>query len=845
MKLQGGRHCTPAAGMQRVKVYRLTDEGSWADKGTGSVSVEFMEQANAMGLVVVSEEDARTLLVHKVSREDIYNRQGEETIIMWSDPDIGTDIALSFQEATGCNAIWEQIQHIQREPHSRLPENVPPGYHKHVGMVDELEEVHPMEESADDEDGAVIDHLKLPFPDMGNLSQIAKILTDVPHYHRDAVSQQLRPEVVEKLLDIFKQLDDLEEQEGLGHMYQIMKGAIMLADTSVLELLLDERHVMEVVGALENDPDSTQRQDHRGFLQKHALFKEVVPITNPEVKRKIHQSYRMGYLKDVVLPRVLDDSTFATLSSLMLFNSVDILQGLLKDPRFFPELFRRLSTVKAGEAEWLDLVQFLQELCLQMKHLQPSLRADLLAQMAKLGLYEVMTDVIQKGSPQVQLRAMDVLLSALQHNPPQLRAFMLQQRDHTLFTSLITALKHGADGGLQEQVVEILRLLLDPESMDQTSERSEFLEVFYDKYIQQLIGLLEGKGRSGPKCVGSSSVLGKRREREDDSGAPKHAGSHAAVPNGILPLNGHATPKEPSESASAAAGAQQPQAENGISRAGADLSTPSAAQLSAEPEDSRSETVRPSTLGLIVDLLCFCVQHHSFRIKYYTLRNNVVEKVLQLLQRREKYLALGAIRFVRTCLGLKDDFYHRYLVRNNLFEPIVAMFVSNGNRYNMIYSGVLDLLEFVRRENIKILVAHLAEDHLERMRQVDVKDILDALQLKHDQNTERPAHSMAMANALQPRQRRDVRAMEREEESYFDEEDEDEPAAQPGPRFGRQPQPLGLSPQQQQRRTPQVGPPGTSPLRSEAAGRTTSPGSLLGTSEMSTGSLVDYGSDED
>ena len=39
----------------------------------------------------------------------------------------------------------EQIQHIQREPHSRLPENVPPGYHKHVGMVDELEEVHPME----------------------------------------------------------------------------------------------------------------------------------------------------------------------------------------------------------------------------------------------------------------------------------------------------------------------------------------------------------------------------------------------------------------------------------------------------------------------------------------------------------------------------------------------------------------------------------------------------------------------------------------------------------------------------------------------------------------------------
>jgi protein phosphatase-4 regulatory subunit 3 len=28
-----------------------------------------------------------------------------------------------------------------------------------------------------------------------------------------------------------------------------------------------------------------------------------------------------------------------------------------------------------------------------------------------------------------------------------------------------------------------------------------------------------------------------------------------------------------------------------------------------------------------VDLLCFCVVSHSYRIKYYILRNNVVEKV--------------------------------------------------------------------------------------------------------------------------------------------------------------------------------------------------------------------------
>jgi hypothetical protein len=49
------------------------------------------------------------------------------------------------------------------------------------------------------------------------------------------------------------------------------------------------------------------------------------------------------------------------------------------------------------------------------------------------------------------------------------------------------------------------------------------------------------------------------------------------------------------------------------------------APLSAAPSDPAAVPV--ATLGLIVDLLCFCAQHHAFRIKYYSLRNNVGEKV--------------------------------------------------------------------------------------------------------------------------------------------------------------------------------------------------------------------------
>ena len=49
----------------------------------------------------------------------------------------------------------------------------------------------------------------------------------------------------------------------------------------------------------------------------------------------------------------------------------------------------------------------------------------------------------------------------------------------------------GAAGGLQEQAVEILRVLLDSESLNQESEKSDFLEKFYGSYIKQLCSIIE------------------------------------------------------------------------------------------------------------------------------------------------------------------------------------------------------------------------------------------------------------------------------------------------------------------------------------------------------------------
>jgi protein phosphatase-4 regulatory subunit 3 len=101
-------------------------------------------------LYVIDEEDSETLLLHRITPDDIYRKQEgiwvfpeittsvflliiftntrtalsgtsielfsfdqmisalilSDTIISWRDPEFSTELALSFQETSGCSYIW-------------------------------------------------------------------------------------------------------------------------------------------------------------------------------------------------------------------------------------------------------------------------------------------------------------------------------------------------------------------------------------------------------------------------------------------------------------------------------------------------------------------------------------------------------------------------------------------------------------------------------------------------------------------------------------------------------------------------------------------------------------------
>lgn len=69
---------------------------------------------------------------------------------------------------------------------------------------------------------------------------------------------------------------------------------------------------------------------------------------------------------------------------------------------------------------------------------------------------------MQSSSAPVKLRATDILLSALAHDPQPLRSFLASQPGNELLDTLVSVFVSSEESGLPEQIAELLKLLVDP-----------------------------------------------------------------------------------------------------------------------------------------------------------------------------------------------------------------------------------------------------------------------------------------------------------------------------------------------------------------------------------------------
>ncbi|ELW47879.1 Serine/threonine-protein phosphatase 4 regulatory subunit 3 [Tupaia chinensis] len=606
---------------RRVKVYTLNEDRQWDDRGTGHVSSTYVEELKGMSLLVRAESDE--IFIFK-----------QDTLIVWSEAE-NYDLALSFQEKAGCDEIWEKICQVQgKDPSVEVTQD----------PTDESEEER-FEEMP--ETSHLID---LPTCELNKLEEIADLVTSVlsSPIRREKLALALENEgYIKKLLQLFQACENLENTEGLHHLYEIIRGILFLNKATLFEVMFSDECIMDVVGCLEYDPALAQPKKHREFLTKTAKFKEVIPITDSELRQKIHQTYRVQYIQDIILPTpsVFEENFLSTLTSFIFFNKVEIV-SMLQALRLFLDVYK-IGDIDIGPVDQLEIGVLRPGMAVTFALEDEKFLSEVFAQLTDEATDDDKRRELGMDDLQVRSAATDIFSYLVEFSPSMVREFVMQEAqqsddDILLINVVIEQMICDTDPELggAVQLMGLLRTLIDPENMLATTnktEKSEFLNFFYNHCMHVLTAPLL-TNTSEDKC--------------------------------------------------------------------------------------------------------------------------------------EK----GALRFMRRIIGLKDEFYNRYITKGNLFEPVINALLDNGTRYNLLNSAVIELFEFIRVEDIKSLTAHIVENFYKALESIEYVQTFKGLKTKYEQEKDRQNQKLNSVPSIlrSNRFRRDAKALEEDEEMWFNEDEEEE-----------------------------------------------------------------------
>eukprot|EP01126_Amoeba_proteus_P016548 TRINITY_DN1767_c0_g3_i25.p1 TRINITY_DN1767_c0_g3~~TRINITY_DN1767_c0_g3_i25.p1 ORF type:complete len:813 (-),score=200.84 TRINITY_DN1767_c0_g3_i25:142-2580(-) len=645
--------------LRRVKVYKLIDS-AWEDQGTGYVHCFKTKRSSV--LIVRSEEAGNSILESAIpSSEDTFVKQ-EDTLIVWNElhPD-GTslDLALSFQEASGCELVWNEIREIQQVVGSEEVPDLPP---VNLQSIDELVKL-----------------LESPLQDFKSI----------------LANSVLRHGYIPKLIDLFEMVRDLQSKEDLVKLFYIFKGLFMLNSKSLIETLLSSEYVFQVMEVLEYDPGVSDRGQikHSEFLMKKAIFKEVIPLEQPHLIEKIHENYRLQYLKDVVLAHCLDDSTFSVITTMLSLNSLDILGLLTVDPHWIHTFFMKMRTSSTDE-ELKDQLAFLYEIFELLQKAEEEKKAQIHLLIVEAGLFRALQNTIQHVDYKIRLLSADILFLNVQYNPLHLRNFILVHRagnSSPLFHLLISRMDTDPESGMKILLMDILQRLLDNIVDDNTEDKQLLLNIFYSEYAWLLFSPL------------------------------------------VRPL----------------------------------------------PETYHTE-VEVQMKGNLCDLLSSFVDHHQHRIKNFIIQHDLVGKVFVLLGAKEKHLTLAAIRFLRRLVGAPNYFYTDYIIEKDLFRPVVNLFISNGERNNLLNSTILEMFQFISMQKIKPLIKYYVENFHKQLQDITYVRTFKDLLLVHENSQEQVFGQLQRSGTEELDADSNKNELEQRfaeqlaEESWFDEGDDED-----------------------------------------------------------------------
>lgn len=487
----------------------------------------------------------------------------------------------------------------------------------------------------------------------------------------------------------------------------------------------------------------------RRLVLQQATMREVVPITDETLRARISLHFRATVLRDALARPGMDEAQLSALHAVIFFNTNDILRRLHFETDYLARVIDALRSPTPNTMR--QALKFLTEMTALARGAQMVIR-DALYQYAvtQANLYGALTDVLAGNDTKpVKTACVEVITAVLRVDPSSFRRRALRESSHPRAPAWISAAASA----------ELSSATTDPEECNVTQPVSP-------ETSHESLDLVSGGG-GGQELSPADNNEEKPRTLlywlvrlcadADDDVCMRAAGAVRLC-----------TEVETMDEAEREAFLGLLYEEHYIGWLAAPLF-----------EEEMSDEKRPTSKIQVCDLLTYCVRTHAYRIKYFLLRHNVVSRIVALASSPNRCAQLAAVRFVRGCVGAKDDFFTRYLLKNSALSPILSLIATTKD--SLVTSAVAELCEFIRVENIKPLVDHLARTQAEKLGKSSIHaHILDGLRTRLAQNEEAAERASRNDTVSMLSLARRERIQDRDE-AYFEEDDDDDDEDEPSP----------------------------------------------------------------
>ena len=360
----------------RVKLYQLGKEGNWQDQGTGDASCPIIEDKKTIN--VMNEDKSQVLLDVPIRTDENYERQGD-SIIMWREPGADIDCALSFQDVSGCEALWQTILTIQDHQNKLSAQN----QHAQSGLT--------QGDRGNDGNGNAWSvsggwgGRGQGFNAMANnnslyrftsLKVTAESLTEIKEQLSSLQISQKREfaeiilrdngEYIEKLLGLFIELETSNNRLALQCMAEIFRSIALLNNESVLDILVDDNMFLRVAAVMEYDSVLQEQGKFRTFLGSNAAKISTVAgvdMSDPAQLGAISKLFRLKFLRDSLIRPGLEEFGATMIENIVLVTANDVCALVFQDnqllarvlcairPELEPELLYALEGPTISEEE--------------------------------------------------------------------------------------------------------------------------------------------------------------------------------------------------------------------------------------------------------------------------------------------------------------------------------------------------------------------------------------------------------------------------------------------------------------------------------------------------------------